>query len=340
MHWPPAWLRLRSTRGCRQCSFSSRRGSRRRRIGSMPQRTTRPTSGTLPCTLTSRCDGASQPANCAAPLRGALAQVRSNYATDNPPRLGQARRSRVDYEPVPHMPPKSFVRRYDLGFEWMVMKVLGEKSCHKSKLREAMPMPRYPDQLTFLGQERVRGKLCDKWREDHGKRRQARPHYPGHSIPGALRLCMASHISHGPCWATTNGAPGSWHEKKKKKTLAPATMAASLLSRKSQGRCGTTAIMGGHVTNDTDTTGGATGTHTERSLRHWRYSRDEPWCILTLRVEYAERRNQYGILFMFNLFCDYCNLEYVRIYGVYRGKQAECVVHIRVAAPMLRHRNT
>ena len=35
----------------------------------------------------------------------------------------EARRARIDYEPVPHMPPKSFVRRYDLGFEWMVMEV-------------------------------------------------------------------------------------------------------------------------------------------------------------------------------------------------------------------------
>ncbi len=26
-----------------------------------------------------------------------------------------ARRSRIDYDPVPHMPPKSFVRRYDKG---------------------------------------------------------------------------------------------------------------------------------------------------------------------------------------------------------------------------------
>ena len=33
-----------------------------------------------------------------------------------------ARRVRIDYDPVPHMPPKSFVRRYDLDFEWMVMR--------------------------------------------------------------------------------------------------------------------------------------------------------------------------------------------------------------------------
>ena len=37
-----------------------------------------------------------------------------------------ARRARVDYDPVPHMPPKSYVRRYDLEFEWMVMEVREE----------------------------------------------------------------------------------------------------------------------------------------------------------------------------------------------------------------------
>ena len=52
-----------------------------------------------------------------------------------------ARRARLDYEPVPHMPPKSFVRRYDLGFEFMVMEIRLKKECQKSKLREAMPMP-------------------------------------------------------------------------------------------------------------------------------------------------------------------------------------------------------
>ncbi len=79
-----------------------------------------------------------------------------------------ARRARIDYEPVPHMPPKSFVRRYDLGFEWMVTEVRSTKECQKSKLREAMPMPRFPDKFIFVGQEHVRGVLCDHWREDHG----------------------------------------------------------------------------------------------------------------------------------------------------------------------------
>lgn len=66
------------------------------------------------------------------------------------------------------MPPKSFVRRYDLGFEWMVMEIRGEKDCQKSKLREAMPMPRYPDRFIYMGEERVRGQLCERWMEDHG----------------------------------------------------------------------------------------------------------------------------------------------------------------------------
>ena len=80
-----------------------------------------------------------------------------------------ARRARIDYEPVPHMPPKSFVRRYDIGFEWMVMEVRQIKECQKSRLREAMPFARYPDALRFMGQVRVRGKLCDHWREDLGE---------------------------------------------------------------------------------------------------------------------------------------------------------------------------
>jgi hypothetical protein len=67
------------------------------------------------------------------------------------------------------MPPKSFVRRYDLGFEWMATEVLGEKRCEKSKLREAMPMPRYPERLRFLGREKIQGVLCDRWRENHGE---------------------------------------------------------------------------------------------------------------------------------------------------------------------------
>lgn len=80
-----------------------------------------------------------------------------------------ARRARLDYDPVPHMPPKSYVRRYDLGFEWMVMEIRSTKECQKSKLREAMPMPRFPDKFIYLGEARVRGQLCEHWREDHGE---------------------------------------------------------------------------------------------------------------------------------------------------------------------------
>ena len=79
------------------------------------------------------------------------------------------RRARIDYDPVPHMPPKAFVRRYDLGFEWMVMEVRETKECQKSRLREAMPYPRYPDNFIYVGQTKVRGKLCDHWREDLGE---------------------------------------------------------------------------------------------------------------------------------------------------------------------------
>ena len=80
-----------------------------------------------------------------------------------------ARRARFDYDPVPHMPPKSFVRRYDLGMEWMVMEVRSAKECQKSMLREALPFPRFPENFIFIGRAHVRGKLCDHWREDHGE---------------------------------------------------------------------------------------------------------------------------------------------------------------------------
>jgi len=80
----------------------------------------------------------------------------------------EARRARIDYDSVPHMPPKSFVRRYDLGFEWMAMEVRATKECQKSIVREAMPMPRYPEHLIYVGQARVRGTACEHWRQDHG----------------------------------------------------------------------------------------------------------------------------------------------------------------------------
>ena len=80
-----------------------------------------------------------------------------------------ARRARIDYEPVPHMPPKSYVRRYDLGTEWMVTEIRSTKECQKSRLREAMPMPAFPERFIYMGQARVRGKLCDHWREDLGE---------------------------------------------------------------------------------------------------------------------------------------------------------------------------
>jgi len=53
----------------------------------------------------------------------------------------------------------------------------------------------------------------------------------------------------------------------------------------------------------------------------------------TLQVEYAERRIEYGILFIFSLLYEYTNLEYVHIHLMYRVDQAECVIHIRVATP-------
>ena len=42
-----------------------------------------------------------------------------------------------------------------------------------------------------------------------------------------------------------------------------------------------------------------------------------------LRVEYATRRSIYGIAFIVSLFCEYVNLEYVRMHVTYRVCQAE-----------------
>ena len=54
---------------------------------------------------------------------------------------------------------------------------------------------------------------------------------------------------------------------------------------------------------------------------------------MTLHVEYAGRRIKYGILFIFGLFYEYSNLEYVRIHVISRVNQAEYGTHIRVVAP-------
>ena len=42
---------------------------------------------------------------------------------------------------------------------------------------------------------------------------------------------------------------------------------------------------------------------------------------------------EYGILFMFNLFCEYIQLEYERIRVIYRVHQAKYGIHILVVAP-------
>jgi len=51
----------------------------------------------------------------------------------------------------------------------------------------------------------------------------------------------------------------------------------------------------------------------------------------------AERGKEYGILFKSrvnpSLFCEYIQLEYVRIHVMYRINQEEHVIHIRVVAP-------
>ena len=54
--------------------------------------------------------------------------------------------------------------------------------------------------------------------------------------------------------------------------------------------------------------------------------------LFTLHVEYAGGRMAYGILFIFSLFCEYSNLEYVHIHATYRVNQAKSAIRILVAA--------
>jgi len=42
-------------------------------------------------------------------------------------------------------------------------------------------------------------------------------------------------------------------------------------------------------------------------------------CVFILHVLYAERGNEYGILFRFSLFCEYICLQYIHIHVIYRG---------------------
>jgi len=51
-----------------------------------------------------------------------------------------------------------------------------------------------------------------------------------------------------------------------------------------------------------------------------------------VHVEYEERGEEYGIIFIFNLFCEYINLEYVRVPVIYRVNQAEYGIYILVVA--------
>jgi len=52
--------------------------------------------------------------------------------------------------------------------------------------------------------------------------------------------------------------------------------------------------------------------------------------VFPLHVEYAERGIEYGILFIFSLFCEYIHLEYMVIYRV---DQAEYLTHMLAVAP-------
>ena len=55
--------------------------------------------------------------------------------------------------------------------------------------------------------------------------------------------------------------------------------------------------------------------------------------LTALYVEYVERGNKYGILFIFSLFCKDTHHAYVRIHVIYRVDQTEYGIHILVVAP-------
>ena len=65
----------------------------------------------------------------------------------------------------------------------------------------------------------------------------------------------------------------------------------------------------------------------------WQDTQVQTWPLYTLHVEYAEQRTKYGILFIFSLFHEYMNLEYVRIHVICRVNQAEYASRIPMAAP-------
>ena len=52
-----------------------------------------------------------------------------------------------------------------------------------------------------------------------------------------------------------------------------------------------------------------------------------------LQVEYVEQRATYGILFIFSMFCEETNLEYVSIHVICRVNQAEYAIRIPQAVP-------
>jgi len=44
--------------------------------------------------------------------------------------------------------------------------------------------------------------------------------------------------------------------------------------------------------------------------------------VVALHAEYAERRRKCEIIFRFSLFCEYIDLEYIRVPVIYRVNQA------------------
>eukprot|EP00741_Cyanophora_paradoxa_P016044 tig00000042_g15489.t1 len=77
-------------------------------------------------------------------------------------------RIRAEFE-AKGQPWRALYRRYDKGMEFEILHIQGrDKTCQFSKMREKMPLPEWPANMTLLGTKTMRGKQCNHWQEDNG----------------------------------------------------------------------------------------------------------------------------------------------------------------------------
>eukprot|EP00276_Gloeochaete_wittrockiana_P011344 CAMPEP_0184648284 /NCGR_PEP_ID=MMETSP0308-20130426/5366_1 /TAXON_ID=38269 /ORGANISM="Gloeochaete witrockiana, Strain SAG 46.84" /LENGTH=233 /DNA_ID=CAMNT_0027079979 /DNA_START=1 /DNA_END=702 /DNA_ORIENTATION=+ len=77
-------------------------------------------------------------------------------------------RIRAEFE-AKGQPWKALYRRYDKGMEFEIVHIEGRnRTCQFSKMREKMPLPEWPQNMTHIGQSTIRGRTCNHWQEDNG----------------------------------------------------------------------------------------------------------------------------------------------------------------------------